>query len=1063
MRKKLLSMLAMALAASFLAGVQAPPSAAAASEPYTFKNVQIGGGGFVPGIVFNQSQKDLIYARTDIGGAYRWNAPSQTWTPLLDWVGFDNWGYNGVVSIATDAVDPNKVYAAAGMYTNSWDPNNGAILRSSDKGATWQASPLPFKLGGNMPGRGMGERLAIDPNKNSVLYFGAPSGNGLWRSTDSGATWAKVTNFPNAGNYVASPGDAYNGDNQGVVWVTFDKRTGTSGSATQTIYVGVADKSNTVYRTTNGGTSWERVSGQPTGYIAHKGVLDTTNGYLYIATSDTGGPYDGAKGEVWRYATATGTWTQISPIPSSSSDDYFGYSGLSVDRQHPGTLMVATQVSWWPDVIFFRSTDSGATWTRVWDFTSYPDRSFRYKMDISATPWLTFGTNPAPPEVTPKLGWMTESLEIDPFNSDRMMYGTGATIYGTTDLTKWDTGGQFTIKPTVIGLEETAVLDLISPPSGAPLVSGLGDIGGFRHNDLTKVPSMMFTQPVFTSTRSLDYAETNPSIMVRAGDFTDSDRPNDSHVAFSTDGGANWFQGTEPGGVNNGGTVAAAADGSRFVWAPGDSGQPVVYSVGYGNSWSQSSGAPANAVVESDRVNKNKFYAFANGGFYVSTNGGAAFTRTAAGGLPSTGVKFKALPGTEGDIWLAGGTGGLWHSTDSGASFTKVSGVTEATNIGFGKAAPGKTYQALYLAGRVDGVYGVYRSDDTAGTWIRVNDDQHQYGNIGEALTGDPRVYGRVYIGTNGRGIIYGDRDGSSTPDTTAPSKPGTPTASSITSSGATLSWTASTDNVGVSGYDVYREAGTTDVKVGTATSNTFTLSGLSASTSYTFYVVARDAAGNSSTASSPVTFTTTSGGGTDTTAPSRPGTPTASAVTSSGATLSWTASTDNVGVSGYDVYREAGTTDVKVGTATSNTFTLSGLSASTSYTFYVVARDAAGNSSTASSPVTFTTTSGGGNSGCTATYAVTNSWPGGFQGEVTVKNTGTAAITGWTVKWAFANGQTITQLWNGTLTQSGANVTVKNVSYNGNLAAGASTTFGFGASSTGTNAVPSPVTCTAG
>ncbi|MEU9890608.1 cellulose binding domain-containing protein [Sphaerisporangium sp. NPDC051011] len=955
----------MALAASFLVGLKAPPGTAAASEPYTYRNAQIGGGGFVPGIVFNQTQKDLIYARTDIGGAYRWNQATQTWTPLLDWVGYDDWGLNGVAGIATDAVDPNRVYVAAGMYTNSWDPNNGAILRSSDKGATWQKTALPFKLGGNMPGRGMGERLAIDPNRNSILYFGAPSGNGLWRSTDSGVTWAKVANFPNVGNYVQSPGDPYLGDNQGVVWVTFDKRTGTAGNATQTIYVGVADKANTVYRTTNGGTSWERVAGQPTGYIAHKGVLDMTNGYLFIATSDTGGPYDGGKGDVWRYATATGAWTQVSPIPSNSADDYFGYSGLTVDRRHPGTLMVATQVSWWPDVIFFRSTDSGATWTRVWDFTSYPNRSFRYKMDITATPWLTFGTNPSPPEVTPKLGWMTESMEIDPFDSNRMMYGTGATIYGTTDLTKWDTGGQFTIKPMIIGLEETAVLDLISPPTGAPLISGLGDIGGFRHDDLTKVPAKMFTQPVFTSTTSLDYAETNPAVMVRAGSFTDSDRPNDSHVAFSTDGGGNWFQGGEPGGVNSGGTVAAAADGSRFVWAPGDAGQPVVYSVGYGNTWTQASGVPANAVVESDRVNKNKFYAYSGGGFYVSTNGGATFTRTAATGLPASGARFKALPGAEGDIWLAGGTTGLWHSTDSGASFTKVAGVTEANNIGFGKAAPGKTYQALYLIGRIDGVHGVYRSDDTGATWVRINDDQHRYGNFGEALTGDPRVYGRVYIGTNGRGVIYGDRTGGGTPDTTPPSKPGTPTASAITSSGATLTWAASTDNVGVTGYDVYREAGATDVLVGSAAGTSFALTGLSASTSYTFYVVARDAAGNSSVASTPVTFTTTSGGG-------------------------------------------------------------------------------------------------GPGGGCSATYMVTNSWPGGFQGEVSVKNTGTSAITGWTVKWTFTAGQTVTQLWSGVLTTSGADVTVKNASYNGALAAEASTSFGFSGTWTSSNPVPA-VTCTAG
>src|SRR5690606_18709707 len=90
----------------------------------------------------------------------------------------------------------------------------------------------------------------------------------------------------------------------------------------------------------------------------------------------------------------------------------FGYSGLTLDRQNPGTLMVATQISWWPDVIFFRSTDSGDTWTRVWDWTSYPDRSFRYEMDISEVPWLTFGTDPQPPEVTPKLGWLNAQHSV---------------------------------------------------------------------------------------------------------------------------------------------------------------------------------------------------------------------------------------------------------------------------------------------------------------------------------------------------------------------------------------------------------------------------------------------------------------------------------------------------------------------------------------------------------------------------------------------------------------------------------------------------------------------------
>jgi hypothetical protein len=305
----------LALAAGLLAGspsalAASTPTTALAADTYTWKNARIDGGGFVPGIVFNRSEKNLAYARTDIGGAYRWQESTKTWTPLTDSVGWDQWGHTGVVSLASDSVDPNKVYAAVGTYTNSWDPGNGAVLRSADRGASWQRTDLPFKLGGNMPGRGMGERLAIDPGKDSVLYLGAPSGKGLWRSTDSGVTWSQVTNFPNAGNYVqdASDTSGYASDNQGIVWVTFDESTGTSGNATQTIYVGVADKDNAVYRSTDGGATWSRLPGQPTGYLAHKGVLDATDGYLYVAYGDKGGPYDGGKGQLWRYATRTGTW-----------------------------------------------------------------------------------------------------------------------------------------------------------------------------------------------------------------------------------------------------------------------------------------------------------------------------------------------------------------------------------------------------------------------------------------------------------------------------------------------------------------------------------------------------------------------------------------------------------------------------------------------------------------------------------------------------------------------------------------------------------------------------------
>ncbi len=99
---------------------------------------------------------------------------------------------------------------------------------------------------------------------------------------------------------------------------------------------------------------------------------------------------------------------------------------------------------------------------------------------------------------------------------------------------------------------------------------------------------------------------------------------------------------------------------------------------------------------------------------------------------------------------------GLYHSTDAGAAFVRLSGVEQVHAFGFGKAAPGVRYPALYMVGTVDGVRGIFRSIDTARTWVRINDDAHQWGLVLQ-ITGDPKQYGRVYVGTHGRGTMYGD------------------------------------------------------------------------------------------------------------------------------------------------------------------------------------------------------------------------------------------------------------------------------------------------------------------
>jgi mannan endo-1,4-beta-mannosidase len=216
-------------------------------------------------------------------------------------------------------------------------------------------------------------------------------------------------------------------------------------------------------------------------------------------------------------------------------------------------------------------------------------------------------------------------------------------------------------------------------------------------------------------------------------------------------------------------------------------------------------------------------------------------------------------------------------------------------------------------------------------------------------------------------------------------------------------------------------------------------------------------------------------GGGGDTQPPTTPGTPTASGVTASGVTLTWAASTDNTAVTGYEIYRATGTsggTFTLAGTSATNTFTVTGLSPATTYRFYVRARDAVPNFSANSAIITVTTQAGGGGTGpCRVNYSAQN-WGGGggFTANVTITNTGTAAVNGWTLGFTFPTGQRVTDGWAATWSQptGSANVTATGFDWNRTLAPNASTGIGFNGSYSGTNTAPTSFTlngstCTTG
>jgi endo-1,4-beta-xylanase len=304
--------------------------------------------------------------------------------------------------------------------------------------------------------------------------------------------------------------------------------------------------------------------------------------------------------------------------------------------------------------------------------------------------------------------------------------------------------------------------------------------------------------------------------------------------------------------------------------------------------------------------------------------------------------------------------------------------------------------------------------------------------------------------------------------DTQPPSVPAGLTSTATTSSSVTLAWTASTDNVGVTGYQVLRAPGAsggTFTQVGTPSSNSFVNTGLPANTTYRYQVRAVDAAGNASAVSNTVTVTTQTGGGGDTEPPSIPANLTAPSTTTSSISLAWSASTDNVQVTGYQILRAPGTsggTFTQIATSTTNSYVNTGLTANTTYRYQVRATDAAGNVSAVSNTVTATTQTGGGG-GCSVTPTVQTQWQSGYVIEPSrVTNTGTATINSWTVTFTLPAGHSIVGSWNTVLTVSGQTVTARNAPYNGTLGAGGNTAFGFQVSRpNGNTQLPSGYACT--
>jgi xyloglucan-specific exo-beta-1,4-glucanase len=686
-------------------------------QTYSWGNVAMGGGGFVSGVITHKTSGD-IYCRTDVGGAYRWDATNSKWIPLLDWCSDQEISYQGVESLAIDPQNSNNVYMLAATWY--WNSGKTAILKSTDKGSTFSATIVTsqFTADGNNSGRSNGERLAVDPNNSNILFCGTRR-NGLWKSTNGGTTWSQ-----------AWSGVTTTTNDNGICFVVFDPSS-VSGGITQTIYIGISRTgSANIYKSTDGGSTFTAISATTT-LMPHRAALVGTT--LYVTHSDGEGPSNPTQGKVYKLNTSTSAWTDITPNANGLS-----YGGVSVDPANASRVIVSTINQWgnnqygtnnaWGDYIYL-STNGGTNWTL--------QNGSNSTFDNSGSAWMNG-----------QVHW-SGSIEFDPLNTAKAWVVSGNGIFSCSNLgaaaPKW--------KFDVHGLEEIVPQDAVSI-SGGPFVSVISDYDGFVHSDITAYPANRHL-PSMGSTTGIAYAPTSTSILVRVG----------SSMYYSTNQGSTWTQTTAMNGSQ--GKVAIAYDASipktTILHSPNGSNS-TYYSTNNGGTWTSTGLNIASAFPVVDMVNPSKFYVYNNssGVMYVSTNGGVSF---AASGSPGTwGAKrIQTVPGNEGHIWIAMYGGGLKRSINSGAAFTTPNAaVTYCGAVGLGKTEPSATYPTIYIWGTIGGVTGIYRSIDIGANWTRINDDAHEWGGPGngEFVLGDWNVYGRVYMSTVGRGIVYGDISG---------------------------------------------------------------------------------------------------------------------------------------------------------------------------------------------------------------------------------------------------------------------------------------------------------------
>lgn len=771
--------------------------------PYQYRNLPIPGGGYVTGFLFHPKKEGILYARTDIGGAYRYDYQEKKWRSLISHVTMEDLSETYPIALALDPEKPNFLYIACGVNREQ----SGVLAVSEDYGESFRYERIPVLIHGNLNGRGTGERLIVDNTDSDTLYF-ASQQEGLWRSGDCGQSWSKLESLPE--NYLTFAGQTGKALLIGTAGVSTRKSEHMRGHSLYVSYDG-----GKTFRPLEEPQSHEVEGCRLNGLVAQRFCTDEK--YLYVTFASTGrrsyvlengyscDSGDTVDGHIVRYAmnadSTVGAMEDITPgsyskvrgigqdkIVHGQVLDY-GFSGISAAPLKPGMLVASTIVKDDGDSVFL-SMDSGTSWKQI--LYDLEEGEIRFR-----TPYMRPECNAG----HSILHWLSD-MKINPFCADEAWFNTGTGVFRADRLTSEHP----IFTDWCDGLEETVHLNVYSLPKGpTKVIDILGDLGGFAFEELDRSCSNSFADGEnnrYITCINADFSDERPEqiIVTARGNWKGKTK---GGLILSKDYGRTFERLPMPFGLSaeidealhliecpnvNAGWVAMSPDCQNIVWSVADriylpvsrmvvsqnGGKSFVCSEVYDQNGERMT--RGNIKVYSDRMNSSLFYGFGeHSDFYISKDGGRTFREhLLAADFPEADfgmidcankTEIRGEAGKSGVFYMALGEGGLWKlGFDVRSDRVTVKRLSKSGDsvfrVGLGIGSCGKAYdgdgKAIYCNACLDGVYGFYRSLDDGNTFDRINTDRQMYGEI-NSIDGDCREFGRFYVATGSNGVLYGE------------------------------------------------------------------------------------------------------------------------------------------------------------------------------------------------------------------------------------------------------------------------------------------------------------------